>query len=120
MALVRNLLTGLDHIEPLVAWAAEHPDAVPEAGCGRETKQILVEAFAVALWQAMGGFEAVDTDHDGAVTEADVFQALSRSMGSLVPSHLTAQLVVSALDVDHNQTISRAEGQRAPHEKVKH
>ena len=114
VALVRNLLTGLDHIEPLVAWASEHPDDVPGAGCGRETKQILVEAFAVALWQAMGGFEAVDTDHDGSVTEADVFQALSRTMGPLAPSHLTAQLVVSALDADHDQAISRAEGQRAP------
>ncbi|MDB4945929.1 MAG: hypothetical protein JWP97_5463 [Labilithrix sp.] len=112
VALVRDLLTGLDHIEPLVAWAAEHPDEVPAPGCGRETKAILVEAFAIALWHAMGGFDAVDTDQDGKVTEADVFAAMSRV--TVKPSRLTAQLVVAALDVDHDLSVSRAEGTLRP------
>jgi 2',3'-cyclic-nucleotide 2'-phosphodiesterase (5'-nucleotidase family) len=109
IALVRNLLAGLDRIEPLVRWAHEHPSHVPPAGCGRETKQILVEAFSIALWRAMGGFDAVDTDGDGLVTEAEVFAAITRGTGQ-AGSLLTAQLVIGALDTDHDHAISRTEG----------
>jgi len=109
IAIVRNLLVGLDHIEPLVVWAREHPESIPPVGCGRETKQIIVEAFSIALWRTMGGFDAVDTDHDGFVTEADVFAAMGRG-GADGASRLAAQLVIAALDTNHDLVISREEG----------
>lgn len=117
IALVRNLLAGLDHIGPLVRWASAHPSMVPPAGCGRETKEILVESFSMALWRSLGGFDAVDTDHDGAVTEAEVFAALGRATGE-AGSHLTAQLVISALDTNDDLSISREEAE-APGAKKK-
>ena len=113
IAIVRNLLVGLDHIEPLVVWAREHPESVPPVGCGRETKQIIVEAFSIALWRTMGGFDAVDTDHDGSVTEADVFAAMGRGTSAGV-SRLAAQLVIAALDTNHDLIISRDEGLGPP------
>ena len=112
IALVRELLLGLDHIEPLVRWARENPSLVPPVGSGRETKLIVVDAFSVALWRAMGGFDEVDTDHDGVVTEAEIFAAVARVTAE-PGSHLTAGFVMRALDTNHDLTISRAEAGHA-------
>ncbi|MDB4939541.1 MAG: hypothetical protein JWP87_6513 [Labilithrix sp.] len=117
IALVRELLMGLDHIEPLVRWATDNPSKVPPAGSGRETKLVLVDAFSVALWRAMGGFDEVDTNHDGVVTEAEVFAAAARVTAD-AGSHITAGFVVSALDENHDAMISRDEAAHAlPHGK---
>ncbi len=111
IALVRNLLSGLDRIEPLVRWASEHPERVPPVGSGRETKQLILECFSLAIWRAIGGFDAVDTDNDGVVTEADVFAAMRDRPGR---SHITAKLIVAALDKNDDQAISRDEGRGPP------
>ena len=110
IALVRELLLGLDHIDALHRWARESPERLPPVGSGRETKQILVDAFSKSLWRAMGGFDALDTDHDGSVTEADVFTAVARHT-SQPGSHVTAGLVMRALDTDHDLRISRPEAE---------
>jgi NADPH:quinone reductase-like Zn-dependent oxidoreductase/2',3'-cyclic-nucleotide 2'-phosphodiesterase (5'-nucleotidase family) len=112
IALVRELLTGLDHIEPLVRWATENPSKVPAPGSGRETKLILVDAFSVALWRSMGGFDEVDADHDGKVTEAEIFAAVARVTAEPA-SHLTAGFVMRALDTNHDNSISREEAGHA-------
>jgi NADPH:quinone reductase-like Zn-dependent oxidoreductase/2',3'-cyclic-nucleotide 2'-phosphodiesterase (5'-nucleotidase family) len=112
IALVRELLLGLDHIEPLLNWARENPTMFPAPGSGRETKLIIVDAFSVALWRAMGGFDEVDTDHDGMVTEAEVFAAVARVTAEPA-SHMTAGFVVRALDTNHDHGISRAEAAQA-------
>jgi NADPH:quinone reductase-like Zn-dependent oxidoreductase/2',3'-cyclic-nucleotide 2'-phosphodiesterase (5'-nucleotidase family) len=112
IALVRELLLGLDHIEPLARWAHENPSLIPPAGSGRETKLIVVDAFSVALWRQMGGFDEVDTDHDGMVTEAEIFAAVARVTAE-PGSHLTAGFVLRALDTNHDLTISRAEAGHA-------
>ena len=111
IALVRNLLSGLDRIEPLVTWATANPDHVPPVGSGRETKQIILECFSLAIWRALGGFDAVDTDNDGMVSEADVFAAMGDRPGR---SHVTAKLIVAALDKNNDQAISREEGRGPP------
>ncbi len=54
VAMVRELLTGMDHIEPLARWGREHPDLVPPPGSGREVKLVLVESFGVSLWRTLG------------------------------------------------------------------
>ncbi len=108
VALVRELLTGLDSIEPLVRWARAHPLSVPLPGKGRETKLIVVEALALTLWRAMGGFDAIDLDGDRSVTEAEVFAALSRVTGAGA-SHLSARLVVRAFDTNHDEVVSPEE-----------
>ena len=61
VAIVRNLLVGIDHIEPLVRFAAEHPERIPPPGSGRDVKHVLVDAFAVALWRKLGKFDARST-----------------------------------------------------------
>ena len=109
---MRELLTGMDHIEPLVRFAREHPEKIPHAGSGREVKVVLVDAFSVALWRQLGGFDAVDADHDGVVTEPEVEAAVAR-MTAEPPSHLTADLVMHALDADHDQVISRTDAETA-------
>ncbi len=112
IALVRELLFGLDHIDPLVRWASENPARVPAVGSGRETKLILVDAFSMALWRSMGGFDEVDTDGDGMVTEAEVFAAVARVTAEPA-SHLTAGFVVRALDTNHDNHIDRDEAAHA-------
>jgi 2',3'-cyclic-nucleotide 2'-phosphodiesterase (5'-nucleotidase family) len=108
VALVRNLLTGMDHIEPLVKWATEHPEKIPPAGSGRDVKHVLVDAFAVELWRKLGGFDDIDLNHDGVITEPEVAAALVRVTAE-APSHVTAQLLVRAIDKNADNVISRAE-----------
>jgi 2',3'-cyclic-nucleotide 2'-phosphodiesterase (5'-nucleotidase family) len=108
VAVVRDLFFGLDHIEPLIRFAQENPNAVPEAGSGREIKVVLVQAFSVALWRSLGGFDAVDTNHDGVVTEQELEAAIARANGE-APSKIAAELVLHAIDRDHDDRISKEE-----------
>jgi 2',3'-cyclic-nucleotide 2'-phosphodiesterase (5'-nucleotidase family) len=105
---VRSFFSGMDHIEPLVAFAKQHPEQIPPATTGRELKEALVEALALALWRKLGGFDALDTDRDGRVSEADVAAALSRLIGQQA-SPLTVTLVMNAVDKNHDHEISRDE-----------
>lgn len=107
VALVRNLLLGLDAIEPLVRFARENPDRVPDEDSGRDVRLVLVDAFSVALWNQLGGFDAVDTDHDQRVTSQEVREALGRI--TRTPSAVTADLIVHALDTNGDKVISREE-----------
>ncbi len=112
VALVRNLLTGLDHIEPLERFAAAHPERVPPIGSGREIKLVLVDAFSVDLWEHLGGFDAVDANHDGVITEPELAAAIGRATAS-APSDIAAELVLHAIDADQDHTISRDEAEKA-------
>ncbi len=111
VATVRELLTGMDHIEPLTRWGREHPDRVPPAGSGREVKLVLVESFALTLWHRLGGFDQVDADHDGRVSASEIAEAMAR-VNAEAPSSVAAQLVLQALDVDHAGAITREEAAR--------
>lgn len=108
VAVVRNLLDGMDHIEPLVRFAREHPEKVPPAGSGRDVKIVLVDAYARALWQSLGGFDAVDANHDGQVTPSEVATAVARATHT-EPSSVAAGLVMHAIDVKHQGAITRDE-----------
>jgi 2',3'-cyclic-nucleotide 2'-phosphodiesterase (5'-nucleotidase family) len=111
VATVRELLTGMDHIEPLARWGHEHPDLVPPPGSGREVKLVLVESFAVSLWRSLGGFDAVDANHDGRVSAGEIADAIAR-VNHEAPSEIAAQLVLQALDVDHAGAVTREEAER--------
>jgi len=105
VALVRNLLDGMDHIEPLARFGREHPEKVPPHGSGREVKIVLVNAFARALWARLGGFDAVDANHDGRVTKAEIAEAVARVTHG-APSSVAAGLVLDAIDVKHQGAIT--------------
>jgi 2',3'-cyclic-nucleotide 2'-phosphodiesterase (5'-nucleotidase family) len=111
VAIVRNLFGGMDHIEPLVRFAREHPEKIPPLGSGRDVKHVLVDAFAVELWRKLGGFDAIDANHDGVLTEPEVAAAITR-VTKEAPSHVTAQLLVRALDANADNVISRSELER--------
>jgi hypothetical protein len=116
VATVRELLTGMDHIEPLARWGREHPALVPPPGSGREVKLVLVESFAVSLWRRLGGFDAVDANHDGRVSASEIAAAIAR-VNEEAPSEIAAQLVLQALDVDHAGAVTREEAARVePHD----
>jgi 2',3'-cyclic-nucleotide 2'-phosphodiesterase (5'-nucleotidase family) len=118
IAVVRDLLLGLDHIEPLAAYLKDHPERIPSAGSGREIKILLIDAMATALWNQLGGFDAVDRDHDGVVTMSEV-EAVVANVTHEAPSPITAGLVIRALDRNHDGSISRSEAKFAaakPHE----
>jgi 2',3'-cyclic-nucleotide 2'-phosphodiesterase (5'-nucleotidase family) len=108
VAVVRDLFFGLDHIEPLSRFARENPDAIPPAGSGREIKMILVQAFALALWRSLGGFDAVDANHDGIITEGELEAAIAKANGE-APSRVAAELVLHAIDRDHDERITKEE-----------
>jgi 2',3'-cyclic-nucleotide 2'-phosphodiesterase (5'-nucleotidase family) len=108
VAMVRNLLDGMDHIEPLVRFAREHPDRVPPIASGREAKMVLVEAFARALWTQLGGFDALDANHDGRVTNGEIAEAVAR-YSHAAPSEVGAELVLKAIDVKNQGAITRDE-----------
>jgi hypothetical protein len=108
VALVRNLFAGMDHNGPLVAFAAARPDRIPPPGSGRDIKLLLVEAFSHALWQQFGAFEAIDENHDGVIDASEVADAVARATREPA-SPITVELLMRALDRDHDKVISRAE-----------
>jgi 2',3'-cyclic-nucleotide 2'-phosphodiesterase (5'-nucleotidase family) len=109
VAMVRELLFGLDHVEPLIAWGKANVSAIPPAGSGREPKMLLVQSFAISIWRELGSFESVDADHDEVINEAEVTAAVARKHPSHPPSPMLADLVIRALDLNADHVISRAE-----------
>jgi hypothetical protein len=81
---------------------------VPPVGSGRDVKVVLVDAFARALWQKLGGFDEVDVNHDGQVTPSEIQAAVARATHTR-PSAVAAGLVLNAIDVKHQGAITRDE-----------
>jgi hypothetical protein len=108
IALVRDLFEGLDHIEPLVRFAREHPARIPPTGSGREVKVVLVNAFSGALWGKLGAFDAIDEDHDGTIDAREIADAVARVTAEPA-SPITVELLLKALDSDHDRLVSRSE-----------
>lgn len=108
IALVRNLLTGMDHIEPLVRYAQDQPSCIPPEGSGREVKVILVDAFAKDLWHQLGSFEWLDADRDGTVSASELAAAVSR-VTDAPASPITIDLLLRSIDENSDGVISRAE-----------
>jgi 2',3'-cyclic-nucleotide 2'-phosphodiesterase (5'-nucleotidase family) len=108
IALVRNLFEGMDHIEPLVRFARENPARIPPAGSGRDIKMALVNAFSRALWEQFGAFDSIDEDHDGLVDAREIADAITRATAEPA-SPITVELLLKALDADHDHRISRVE-----------
>jgi 2',3'-cyclic-nucleotide 2'-phosphodiesterase (5'-nucleotidase family) len=103
VALVREMLLGMDHNAPLEAFAKARPELVPPAGSGRDVKLVLVEAFALALWRKLGGFDAVDTNKDGRISVTEIAEAITRTTAEPA-SPITADLVKSAIDATGEST----------------
>ena len=112
VALVRNFLLGLDHIEPFIAFAHEHPERVPAPDSGRGIRIVLVDAFALDLWRQFVRFDEADTNRDEMVDSSELASALARAT-SESPSPLVADLVIQAIDTDNDRRISRNESEQA-------
>jgi hypothetical protein len=111
VALVRNLLTGMDHVEPLVTYAAGHPQVIPPEDSGREVKVILVEALALRLWAQLGDFNDMDENHDGELEPSEIAHAVERA--TLEPaSPITVDLLLKAI-LHHGAGIAREEAEAA-------
>lgn len=110
IALVRNLLTGMDHIEPLESFGHEHPERIPREGSGREVKVVLVDAFSRELFQRLGHFELLDTDRDGKLSESELATAVS-NLTAAPASPITIDLLLRAIDADADRSISRQEAE---------
>lgn len=114
VAIVRELLLGLDHVEPLTKWAKENPALVPPMGSGREPKMVLVQSFAVGIWHELGGFEAVDTNHDRRITAEEVAAAVARVHPSQAPSTVLADLIMRAIDKNADYVVSPDDFDESP------
>jgi 5'-nucleotidase len=106
IAAVRNLFEGLDRIEPLMRFAAQHPEAIPTPTTGRDMKVALVSAFSTHLWQQLGGFQAIDADADGQVTTDEIGAAIARVGGGPL-SPVAARMVLDAMDLDQDGVVTR-------------
>lgn len=106
VALVRNFFTGMDSVLPFVEYARAHPQAIPEAGSGRDVKLVLLQSFARSLWQQLGGFDRLDVDHDGVVDVRDLERGLAGHSGS---ASATAGILLRALDRDEDGRMTRDE-----------
>jgi 2',3'-cyclic-nucleotide 2'-phosphodiesterase (5'-nucleotidase family) len=95
VALVRDFFVGLDHEEPLVRYGREHPERVPVTNAGREIKQVLVHAFATALWRRLGSFAEIDTNQDGTISVEELAAALARATDEPA-SEVTLRLLLDA------------------------
>ena len=108
VATIRDLCFGLDHIDPLVAYVRAVPTAVPPAGGFRTPLELLVRAFAMSLWNQLGGFAALDADHDGRVSPREVTAAIGAARHGDT-SELLGEMVVHAFDVDRDDAVEPGE-----------
>jgi len=112
VAVIRELLTGMDRVEPLVRFAASYPERVPQATSGREAKLVLVGAFSLSLWRGLGGFDAIDANRDGVVTVEELTAALSR--GAPQPAApIAAEIVLGAFEQGPVHPLTREEADAA-------
>ena len=77
---------------------------------------VVARSHLLVLWSRLGGFEQVDLNHDGVVTEEELAQAVARAIGE-PPSPLAATLLMDALEGHGAHTLSRNEAdqlERAP------
>jgi 2',3'-cyclic-nucleotide 2'-phosphodiesterase (5'-nucleotidase family) len=81
VALIRNMLLGMDRIAPLVEFAESHPDQIPDEDTGREVKSLVVEAFGRRLARDLGCLSPIDTNRDGSITVAELAAAIARGEG---------------------------------------
>ena len=103
-------MIGMDHIDPLVDYAKNHPTRLPPEGSGRDIKLVLVDAFSVSLWQQLGQFAGIDSDGDGSVSARELAHAVSR-VTAQPASPITVDLVMKAVDQNHDGVISREESE---------
>jgi 2',3'-cyclic-nucleotide 2'-phosphodiesterase (5'-nucleotidase family) len=108
VATIRDLCFGLDHIEPLIAYTRAVPTAVPPPGGFRTPRELLVRAFAMSLWDQLGGFAALDANHDGRVSPGEVTAALGVARHGDT-SELLGEMVVHAFDVDRDDAVEPGE-----------
>ena len=108
IAIMRNLMFGMDHLEPLIEYARQYPERVPPDGSGRDIKVVLVEAFSVTLWKQLGHFEAIDSDKDGRVSAVELATAVGR-LTDAPASPITVDLVLKAIDKNQDGMISTEE-----------
>ena len=107
IALVRDLLFGMDGIVPFVSYGQTAGRRIPAAGSGRGVKLVLVEELSRALYGTLGGFDVVDADKDGTLTAEELSASAGRATGS--PSPLTGRVVLAALDRSKDGSLSRDE-----------
>ena len=119
IATVLGLLGGMNSIEPIVQFARETPERVPPRDSGREIKIVLVEAFAIELWQHLGSFEDIDADHDGVITPDELKAAISRVTAE-APSEIVLEDMIRVLDADGDHIISRQEAIALVHRQRAH
>lgn len=108
IAIMRNLMLGMDRIEPLVRYQTAHPECLPPEGSGRGIKLVLIDAFSRELWKQLGPFESVDTDRDGRLSPGEIAAAVSR-VTAAPASKITVDFLIRAADKDANREISRDE-----------
>ncbi|HVY48937.1 MAG TPA: 5'-nucleotidase C-terminal domain-containing protein [Minicystis sp.] len=107
VALVRNLFEGMDHIEPLVRFAREHPERVPKPTTGRDAKLLLLDALCRALFRELGDLDAIDANHDGFLDASEMAAAIARVTAEPA-SAITVDLMMRALGAERGQALSRA------------
>ena len=112
IATVHALFGGLDRIGPLVDFATKHPELIPHADTGRETKLVMLECLALTRWRSLGAFSAIDLDKDGRATRAEIAAALAKDGRSPESADAAAQMLLDSIDADHDGAISEDEGRR--------
>lgn len=113
VALVRDLFEGMDQIEPLIRFARAHPDRVPMVTSGREVKVVLLGALCSLLLAQLGGFDALDRNHDGVVTAEELLAAITHATHQPT-SEMSARVLIDALDTNDDHALSREEVPSGP------
>ena len=111
VALPRNLMKGLFHIQPLIEFARRCPHAIGAEDAFIPARVLVLRHHANSIWRRLGSFDAIDADGDG-VLQRDEIAAALRSRLNLEPTDMLVDSVIRALDADSDGTISREEYER--------
>merc|ERR1719502_317951 len=75
VAVGMDLGFGAGANEPLMAYAAAHPERIPDKDAGIPAKRIILEYFVMELWKRLPSFDIIDSDGSGSLNNQEVEKA---------------------------------------------
>ena len=116
VGLLFTSLTGMDNIEPLLAWGECNREKVPPEDSGIPVKVLLVKYYSKQIFSRI--FELLREDselaHDDVITKDELVSAMQRlGYESGDGTLLMANHIMDTIDADQNGTIEWSEIQRA-------
>jgi len=111
VALPRNLLKGFTEIKPLMQFGHDYAHELPGSDVYVPALELVTRYFATRVWARLGEFDDIDTNHDNWLSRSEVKDRVRKVLSSQ-PSEVLLDLLIDAVDSDHDGMVSKKEFDR--------